>query len=107
MILEVDISMRDYAQWGIIALFFASTVYFLCLDFSWMRKGKPARWKNGYTIVRMLGVLSVIKTAVLKPAARYPIDADHHIKSSFQKTSETIAAIHSTTERTPSIRTIV
>ena len=52
--------MRNYAQWGIIALFFASTVYFLCLDFSWMRKGKPARWKNGYTIVRMLGVLSVV-----------------------------------------------
>ena len=54
--------MRDYAQWGIIALFFASTVYFLCLDFLWMRKGKPTRWKNGYTIVR---VLSIVEIALL------------------------------------------
>lgn len=52
--------MRNYEQWGIIALFFASTFYFLYLSFSWMRKGKPARWKNGYTVVRLLGVFSVV-----------------------------------------------
>lgn len=54
--------MRDYAQWCLIALFFASTVYFLCMSFLWMRKGKPTRWKNGYTVVR---VLSIVEIALL------------------------------------------
>ena len=59
MILKVDISMRDYGQWCLIVLFFASTVFSLCMSFLWMRKGKPARWKNGYTIVRVLGIVEI------------------------------------------------
>ena len=54
--------MRDYGQWCLIVLFFASTVCSLCMSFLWMRKGMPARWKNGYTIVR---VLSIVEIALL------------------------------------------
>ena len=59
--------MRDYAQWCLIVLFFALTVYFLCLDFLWMREGKPTRWKNGYTIVRVLSIVEIalLITAIL------------------------------------------
>lgn len=84
--------MRNYEQWGIIALFFASTVYFLCLDFLWMRKGKPARWKNGYTIVR---VLSIVEIALLITAVVFLFCRDFSMVQLFVSIAYLAASVNS------------
>ena len=84
--------MRNYAQWGIIALFFASTVYFLCLDFLWMRKGKPARWKNGYIILR---VLSIVEIALLITAIVFFFCRDFSMVQIFVSIAYLAASVNS------------
>lgn len=84
--------MRDYAQWCLIALFFASTVYFLCLDFLWMRKGKPTRWKNGYTIVR---VLSIVEIALLITAVVFLFCRDFSMVQLFVSMAYLAASVSS------------
>ena len=92
MILKVDISMRDYAQWCLIVLFFASTVCSLCMSFLWMRKGKSSRWKNGYTVVR---VLSIIEIALLITAFVFLFCRDFSMVQIFVSIAYLAASVNS------------
>ena len=92
MILKVDISMRDYAQWCLIVLFFASTVCSLCMSFLWMRKGKSSRWKNGYTVVR---VLSIIEIALLITAFVFLFCRDFSMVQIFVSMAYLAASVNS------------
>lgn len=90
--IEGGINVRNYAQWGIIALFFVSTLYFLWLSFSWMRKGKPARWKNGYTILR---VLSIVEVALLIVAIIFFLCRDFSMVQIFVSIAYLAASVNS------------
>lgn len=92
MILEEDISVRNYAQWGLVVLFFASTVYSLCMSFLWMRKGKPVRWKNGYIILR---VLSIVEIALLITAIVFFFCRDFSMVQIFVSIAYLAASVNS------------
>ena len=92
MILKVDISMRDYGQWCLIVLFFASTVCSLCMSFLWMRKGEPSRWKNGYTVV---WVLSIIEIALLITAFVFLFCRDFSMVQIFVSMAYLAASVNS------------
>lgn len=84
--------MRNYAQWGLVVLFFASTVYSLCMSFLWMRKGKPARWKNGYIILR---VLSIVEIALLITAIVFFFCRDFSMVQIFVSIAYLAASVNS------------
>ena len=84
--------MRDYAQWCLIVLFFASTVCSLCMSFLWMRKGKSSRWKNGYTVVR---VLSIIEIALLITAFVFLFCRDFSMVQIFVSMAYLAASVNS------------